>query len=272
MISDASVVRLIDRKACRPPKCYLETENDVVDWLLDPVLQADRDLFTSWQPVDGDHIKTLHKTFDCSIMDLAEDVTFGVHDLEDALAMGLMDARDVAEMIPGADCGSFLAYLKQRAPEDFGNDIHAGFVEALTRDQSTRKRTISRMVGHLITSVQVETINAFETGLMRYWATLPGPQATFLKALKDAVMEKVIRNASIQHLEFKGQNMVVAVFEALANDPKSLLPQSTRARYAAADDRMRVICDHISGMTDGFLLRTYERVFSPRIGSVFDEI
>lgn len=272
LISNASVVRLIDRKACRPPKCYLDTESDVVDWLLDPVPQADRDLFTSWQAVDGDHGRTVHKTFDCSIMDLADDVTFGVHDLEDALAMGLMNATDVAEMIPEAACGSFLAYLKQRAPEDFGNDIHAGFVEALTRDQSTRKRTIGRMVGHLITSLQVETSDAFATGLLRYRATLPGPQATFLKALKSAVMEKVIRNASVQHLEFKGQNMVVAVFEALANDPQSLLPQNTRARYAAADDGMRVICDHISGMTDGFLLRTYERLFSPRMGSVFDEI
>jgi dGTPase len=272
LMAETSVVRLIDRKACRPPKCHLDTEVDVVDWLLHPVPQADRDLYTSWKPIDGDHGKTQHKTFDCSIMDLADDVTFGVHDLEDALAMGLMDARDVADMIPEPACGSFLAYLKHRAPDDFGNDIHAGFVEALTSDQSTRKRTISRMVGHLITSVQVETIDAFETGLMRYRATLPEPQAAFLKALKGAVMEKVIRSASVQHLEFKGQNMVVAVFEALANDPKSLLPESTRARYNASDDGMRVICDHIAGMTDDFLLRTYERLFSPRMGSVFDAI
>ena len=35
---------------------------------------------------------------------------------------------------------------------------------------------------------------------------------------------------------------------------------------------MRVICDHISGMTDQFLLKTYERLFSPRMGSVFDRL
>jgi dGTPase len=66
--------------------------------------------------------------------------------------------------------------------------------------------------------------------------------------------------------------MVVAVFEALAADPKSLLPETTRARHEASSDKMRVICDHIAGMTDGFLLRTYERLFSPRMGSVFDQI
>lgn len=270
LLGETSVVHLINRNACRPPKCYLDTERDVVDWLLDPVPQADRDLFTSWKQVDGDHGKTEHKTFDCSIMDLADDIAFGVHDLEDALAMGLMGADDIMSMIPEESCKSFLEYLQGR--EDFGNDVYAGFVRVLTGSQRTRKRNIGRMVTHLITSVEIRAEDAFQTPLMRYRVDLPERQRTFLKALKKAVKEKVIRSAAVQHLEFKGQNMVVAVFEALATDPKALLPQSTRARYEAADDKMRVIGDHIAGMTDGFLLRTYERLFSPRMGSVFDQI
>lgn len=270
LLSDTSVVHLIDRKACRPPKCYLDTEIDVVEWLLDPVPQADRDLFTSWEPVDADHGKTLHKTFDCSIMDLADDIAFGVHDLEDGLAMSLMGADDIRSMIPEESCVSFLEYLQGR--EDFGNNVYEGFVRVLTGDKRTRKRNIGRMVTHLITSVQICTVEAFDTPLMRYGVDLPERQRTFLQALKNAVKVKVIRSASVQHLEFKGQNMVVAVFEALATDPKSLLPESTRARYEASGDPMRVICDHIAGMTDGFLLRTYERLFSPRMGSVFDQI
>lgn len=272
LLSGTSVVNIIDRKACRPPKCYLDSELDVVEWLLEVVPQSDRDRFTSWALVAGDHGKTVHKSFDCSIMDLADDIAFGVHDLEDALAMGLMDASDIAAMIPEAHCGSFLEYLRERDPKGFGNNIYDGFIDALMRDQKSRKRTISRMVGHLITSIQIETHGEFETPLMQFRAALPDPQRQFLNALKRAVMKKVINSASVQHLEFKGQNMVVAVFEALAAQPKSLLPESTRLRYEVADDPMRVICDHIAGMTDGFLLRTYERLFSPRMGSVFDQI
>lgn len=272
LLGGMSVVSLIDRTASRPPKCYLDTEAAVVEWLLTHVPHTDRDQFTSWEPREGDHGETVHKSFDCSIMDLADDIAFGVHDLEDALAMGLMDGPDVASLIPEGDCGSFLEYLKERAPNDFGNNIYENFVAALTGDQKTRKRTISRMVGHLVMSVQVETIEEFQTPLMRYRATLPPRQQKFLKALKNAVKKKVIKSASVQHLEFKGQTMVVAVFEALSAEPKSLLPESTKVRYEAADDKMRVICDHIAGMTDGFLLRTYERLFTPRMGSVFDQI
>jgi len=269
LVESTSVVHLINRKACRPPKCYLDSEVDVVDWLLGPVPQADRDLFTTWEPVDGDHGATKHKSFDCSIMDLADDIAFGVHDLEDALTMGLMDADDLASTVPEKSCSSFLDYIQTR--ENFGNDVHAGLIEALSNDR-TRKRNIGRMVTHLITSVEIRAEEGFETPLLRYRVDLPKPQRTFLRALKNAVKEKVIRSARVQQLEFKGQNMVVAVFEAFAADPSSLLPESTRARYAAADDKMRVICDHVSGMTDGFLLRTYERLFSPRMGSVFDRI
>jgi dGTPase len=270
LLDKTSVVHLINRNACRPPKCYLDTETDVVEWLLDPVPKTDRDLFSSWHLVDGNHGETRHKTFDCSIMDLADDIAFGVHDLEDALAMGLMSAGDITSMIPEESCVSFLEYLQGR--EDFGNNVYDGFIRVLTGDQKTRKRNIGRMVTHLITSVQIKTVDAFDTPLMRYQAELPERQKTFLRALKKAVKVKVIRSASVQQLEFKGQNMVVAVFEALATDPKSLLPETTRARYDASNDPMRVICDHIAGMTDGFLLSTYERLFSPRMGSVFDRI
>ncbi len=270
LLDKTSVVHVINRKACRPPKCYLDTETEAVDWLLDPLPQTDRDLFTSWTPVVGDHGKTKHKTFDCSIMDLADDISFGIHDLEDALAIGLMGAEDVRSLISEESCESFLEYLQTR--EDFGNDVYAGFVRVLTGDQRTRKRNIGRMVTHLITSVRITEEDAFHTPLLRYRVDLPERQRNFLKALKKAVKTKVIGSAAVQHLEFKGQNIVVAVFEALATDPESLLPESARTRYQAADDKMRVICDHIAGMTDSFLLRNYERLFSPRIGSVFDQI
>lgn len=266
-----SVVQLIDRKSCKPPKCYHDTERDVVDWLLQPLTAADRQRFISWDPVPEKHGVTRHKSFDCSIMDLADDIAFGVHDLEDALAMRLMDAEDVRELIPESVCSPFLDLLKERYPLEFGNDVHGGFIAALA-DEDRRKRCINRMVHHFITHVRIATDDGFEEPLLRYRAELPAPQRLFLDALKDAVMDKVIKSASVQHLEFKGQNMVVAVYDALASDPKSLLPESTRAKYAAADDKPRVICDHISGMTDSFLLKTYERLFSPRMGSVFDRI
>lgn len=146
-------------------------------------------------------------------------------------------------------------------------------MSGLFADGSRRKRLIGRLVNHLITSCRIVEAEGFEEPLLRYRATMPGGPARLLSALKRLVREKVILSPSVQHLEFKGQGMVVAVFEALASDPMSFLPWDTQARHTAPGaDGMRVICDHVAGMTDAFLLRTYERLFSPRMGSVFDRI
>lgn len=40
------------------------------------------------------HHKTQYKSLDCSIMELADDIAYGVHDLEDALALGLITSTD----------------------------------------------------------------------------------------------------------------------------------------------------------------------------------
>jgi dGTPase len=86
------------------------------------------------------------------------------------------------------------------------------------------------------------------------------------------VAQEVIFSANVQHLEFKGQTMVVSVFEVLASEPKAFLPQAVYALYQDGGEDLRVICDYVAAMTDGFLLKTYDRLFSPRMGSVFDRL
>lgn len=66
--------------------------------------------------------------------------------------------------------------------------------------------------------------------------------------------------------------MVIAVFEVIKSDPKSFLPQDLHSSLEASTEPLRVICDYVAGMTDAYLLKTYERLFAPRMGSVFDRL
>ncbi|HCN91288.1 MAG TPA: hypothetical protein DIT28_19280 [Oxalobacteraceae bacterium] len=50
-----------------------------------------------------------------------------------------------------------------------------------------------------------------------------------------------------------------------------LLPSDVYARYAPAKE-LRVICDYVASMTDDFLLKTYEELFRPGMGYVFDKL
>lgn len=83
---------------------------------------------------------------------------------------------------------------------------------------------------------------------------------------------EVIKSTRVQQLEFKGQSMVMSVFEAYNSDPLRLFPEDASKFAADPQDIARMICDHIASKTDVGLLKTYERLFSPRMGSVFDEL
>lgn len=263
--------RIIDAQASKPPKCYLDSERDVVDWILDPLETEEELAFRSAEaPQAGRHRKARHKSFDCSIMDCADDIAYGVHDLEDAIALDLVSRERFVAALEG-QCPGFLEALRAKYPGESTNDVFSRMVDGLFGDGGTRKRFIGRLVHHFLTAVTLVEVPGFDTPLLRYRAALEEGTRAFLDRLQALVGAEVIASPNVQQLEFKGQAMVVSVFEALQAEPLRLLPRTERARFAADGD-LRIVCDHVAGMTDTGLLKTYERLFSPRMGSVFDRL
>ncbi|MCA1767349.1 MAG: dGTPase, partial [Idiomarina sp.] len=72
--------------------------------------------------------------------------------------------------------------------------------------------------------------------------------------------------------EYKGQMMILKLFQVLSENPERLLPESTLRQYKNSDNPKRVICDYISGMTDNYATKLYSKLFSPDTGSVFDKV
>lgn len=265
-------IRTVDIAACKPPKCYFDADADVVAWILQALADKDKELFQSITRQEGKHSKAKHKSFDCSIMDLSDDIAYGVHDLEDAIALGLIKEAAFTELVTEADCAPFLEHLKNNYPQECGNDVYDYFVSSLFSDGKKRKHFISRLVYHFVTNVEIYTIDELKEPLIRYRAKIATLPKKLLDALQKLVVEKVIFTPNVQHLEFKGQKMVVSVFEALTSNPRALLPEDDYKHFGDENGDIRVICDYVAGMTDSFLLKTYDRLFSPRMGSVFDKL
>jgi dGTPase len=265
-------------KSCFPPKCIMDSERDVLDFIFQHIHPSEKRIFQSASPSEhttGKHKKSVHKSLDCSLMDLADDISYGVHDLEDAIAMNLIDRGEFRRHCGHNVAQVFLDNLKARYPDEFGalksDEIYEKFLDGLF-DQSVRKRHISRLVHFFVSNVKLQTLTEFQEPLFALRAELPGIEGQFLKSLKDMVKEEVVYSPHVQHLEFKGQQMVVSVFTAIANAPERFLPTLEKEKYLNAGRDLRIVCDYIAGMTDSFLLRLYERLFSPRMGSLFDRL
>jgi len=271
LLDEPTSIKIIDRKKSKPPKCYLDTEQEVVDWLLEDVDKDDRKRFCELKAIENKHSKAIHKSFDCSIMDVADDIAYGIHDLEDAISLNLLTEKQFREDVTEENSAQFLDALNEKYPDEFSNDVYDGFVNKLFSDNKTRKRQISRLVHHFITHAEVYEVDGFKEPMLCYRVRIKDKNKKLLDALKDSVLKRVIMSPNVQQLEFKGQKMVVSVFEVLASEPEAFLPADMIELYEENKD-IRVICDYIAGMTDGFLLKTYDRLFSPRMGSVFDKL
>ncbi|MFT4995268.1 MAG: dGTPase [Paraglaciecola sp.] len=245
-----------------PPKGLYDCDEDMFDWLLSSFSKNDKALFTQYKQNDHQHHKTRYKTFDCSIMELADDIAYGIHDLEDAIVMGIVNQQQFEQEV--------VAPIEQLKNCWLCNNIRALALKLFSQHHYERKDAIGALVNCFITSIEIkQTVPAFEQDLLKHNAVFLAEYDGALSVFKRYVFERVIRKPDIQLLEYKGQQIVMALFQTFASDPERLLPENTRQRWLEADklnNGHRVICDYIAGMTDGFAARLYADLFMPSIG------
>lgn len=244
----------------KPAKAVFASETALLDWVLEPLSSSDRDLFQSVETLpQSPWQRSKYKSFDASLMELADDIAYGVHDLEDAVVTGTLNKDQWhAHMDPViADLDESMRKLITDLGQQLFSSAH-----------HQRKNAIGAMVNIFITAIYVhEVLPSSESPLVRFNAWLPGPQRTLLNALKAVVFEHVINQPSIQQLRYRSQNMLLRLFDAFHAEPTRLLPRNTQARWEKAhtdegkESADRILCDYISGMTDDYAERMYHRLF-----------
>ncbi len=89
---------------------------------------------------------------------------------------------------------------------------------------------------------------------------------TFLQVevLKNITFHAIVRSPGLQVVEYRGKDIVKAIFEALSKgDGYRLLPDDFRAICKNGSElvRRRGICDFIAGMTDRYAIEFYGRLY-----------
>lgn len=259
-------------KEWKPPKCYFDEDLKVVEWILEPFSKEDKSEFIKKSIEKGDdkHDKTSHKSFDTTIMDLSDDIAYGIHDLEDAISLKLItrDLWDEYVYDELSNSGSTFngINIKEIREKLFSTKTHE------------RKEIIGGLVNWLITAVKVKPLDEFDSPLLKYRAYFSEEDQSALNILKDFVVAHVIKSPEVQMLEYKGQQMVMAIFDAVMSDPERLLPVSTKIKWEdykktkSCDSGARVVCDYVSGMTDDFATRIFRGLFVAGDGSIFNRL
>ena len=260
---------LIDREDWHPPKCYAPDEESVVRWILSPFTREDRNKFSELKQGPGadSHGKSKYHCLDTGIMELADDIAYGVHDLEDAIALKLVNQEDLASCFRSLD----KVWAKGVKVADTSRLIKA----LLSKSSHERKQTIGLLVNAFIVSVEPLQLKEFEHPLLRLQVRMNSHAEVLLRRFKQLILDRVIFSPQVQTLEFRGQKLILDLFDAIASDPERFLKESFKELWLKASGegaRKRVLCDYVSGMTDEYATRMYERMFMPRQGHVFDRL
>ncbi|WP_222985452.1 anti-phage deoxyguanosine triphosphatase [Psittacicella gerlachiana] len=238
-------------------KGIYQADLEAFNWVLAPLSPEDRAEFTRVDPLKS---KTLHKSFDCSIMELADDIAYSIHDLEDAVNIQAIVREDWEEF--------FALDKNQEVREIFAQLVELGCIESdyldslFSTDLVVRRKIYSTFVDILISNVLVRKKEVFSEPLLDLEAYLSTKAKKLCNFFKTLEYEIAIMSQSIRGANNRGSNMIAKCFVNIKKTP-SLLGRKNYLIYQNIQDQVakdRFICDFLATMTN-FELDEFYRKF-----------
>ena len=242
------------------PEAHNQFIYDEQQYLRNFVLGGDADYSDIW---DLNHFRSL----ECEIMDWADDTAYCLNDLVDSMNAGFLRIERVKRW---AELQNLQGDQAQYA-DTILSAIREGKAEA----------RFSRKIGSFIrccSLIERSTPASSITNRYRFGLFVDPAvriEADFYKRLSQ---ELVFDHSQLHQLERKGRVILEGIFEAFSesylNDKGfRLMPEGFDRIIRLKQDRRgraRILCDYIAGMTDGFAIRTYKRLYDPDFGSLLD--
>lgn len=214
------------------------------------------------------------RTLDVQIVDLADEIAYACHDLEDGLNNNLFTLDDIIIELNNIDKkkgmnlkNEFKNFVNQ-AKKNIGCDNNKGSKQTLAL---LYKEILSVMINYFILDIGIINIedekylkigkecNKNEIGLNKY--------SSMVKILKDVVFKCIQYRNDVFVYEKRGEYIIRTIFDFCLNNSE-YMPIEYRCDKDDKKLFKRKICDYISGMMDYFAIDTYEKI----TGDTFEKI
>lgn len=218
------------------------------------------------------HGITHPRTLDVQIVDLADEIAYCSHDLEDALSLNYFSVDELLYelnlFLNDNECSKESYKDFKKWVEDAKKYARRSAVYKSSEefDFIFKKELTSNIVNNLILDIdvikvdkefinQTGTTNQYELGFVRY--------RTLVKAIKKCTFKAVNRSDKVIMYEKLGTKVIEGLFTVLTDEKFDnngiLMP--VEYRFRNGESKYRSVCDYIAGMMDSYAIEMYIKYF-----------
>ncbi|HEX5392743.1 MAG TPA: deoxyguanosinetriphosphate triphosphohydrolase [Rhodocyclaceae bacterium] len=199
-------------------------------------------------------------SIEAQICNLADEVAYNNHDVDDGLRSGLLTLEQLQEISLFA---RHIAEARREYPQ--------------IPERRLIHETIRRMIGVQVEDLLTESrrrINEAQLATLEDVHTAPmligfsSQMEEENRQLKRFLLEQLYRHYQVVRMTSKARRIIADLFSAFMGDPRLLPPQYQEMAAAPGDDPMisdpkaRAVADYIAGMTDRYAMREHHRLFA----------
>jgi dGTPase len=197
-------------------------------------------------------------TLEAQIVDLADEIAYTSHDLDDGLTSGLLDFEGLGQTgLWKRNYGKVL----EKNPGLPSNKVKYQTVRSIINEEVTDLLTEAdrRLQAHGIQSL--EQVRTCSEELVSF---SPAFRQEHLE-MKQYLFQNMYRHPKVTRMEGKAAKVLRELFRIYEETP-GILPGHTREKIRLGQEPLRrIICDYIAGMTDRFAIEEFEKLTEPSI-------
>jgi dGTPase len=195
-------------------------------------------------------------SFEAQIANLADEIAYNAHDLDDGLRAELFTVGDLGELAIWQDLTTSAGWRSGQP-----------FTELL------RHVVVRELIGRSILDVLQQTNSNLEAAgidsaekLQRHSSNVVAYSPQFgeqIRSLKRFLYQRMYRHYRLVRMQSKAERYIADLYEAYMKEPE-MLPEKTQQRLSEAP-LPQVIADYIAGMTDRYALDEWQKLFDPYV-------